>query len=130
MKTGRLSKEEISYIDSHLGGMSDEQISSHLDRSVSSISQRRAVAPQENANIELQTYISQLHSKYFWPTITKSLLDEELETFENSWAALYSQFFHQGVTATDEIMMKDVVIEDILLQKNGKRIWMIETLIL
>jgi len=117
MKTGRLSKEEIAYIDSNLLTMSDEQIAGVLDRSVDAITQRRAAAPQKSANDELQAYVSQLHSKHFWPTIKRSLLDSEVETFENSWAALYSQFFHQGVTATDEIMMKDVIIEDILLHR-------------
>jgi len=117
MKTGRLSKEEISYIDSNLEDMRDEQIALHLDRSVPSISQRRSVAIQERENNQLQTYISQLHAKHFWSTIKRSLLDEEIPAFENSWASLYSQFFHQGVTATDEIMMKDVIIEDILLHR-------------
>ena len=117
MKTGRLSKEEIAYIDANLASMTDSQIAVKLDRSVEAITQRRSVAPQENANIELQTYISQLHSKHFWTTIKKSLLSDEIETFENSWASLYSQFFNQGVTATDEIMMKDVIIEDILLHR-------------
>lgn len=117
MKTGRLSKEEIAYIDSNLSNMTDEQIAQKLDRSVASITQRRATAPQKTANDELQTYISQLHSKHFWSTVKKSLLHDEIETFENSWASLYSQFFHQGVTATDEIMMKDVIIEDILLHR-------------
>jgi len=117
MKTGRLSKEEISYIDANLSIMSDKEIAQKLDRSVEAITQRRSVVPQENANIELQAYISQLHSKHFWATIKKSLLPEEIEDFENSWAALYSQFFQQGVTATDEIMMKDVIIEDILLHR-------------
>jgi len=117
MKTGRLSKEEIVYIDSNLSNMTDSEISHSLGRSVDAIIQRRAVAPQENANNELQNYIVQLHSKHFWVTIKRSLLDEEVPSFENSWASLYSQFFHQGVTATDEIMMKDVIIEDILLHR-------------
>ncbi|HCI69131.1 MAG TPA: hypothetical protein DHV30_00420 [Balneola sp.] len=117
MKSGRLSKNEKSFIDSNLENMTDEEMAKKLGRSVEAVSQRRSVAPQENANDELQSYISQLHSKHFWVTIKKSLLNEELETFENSWASLYSQFFHQGVTATDEIMMKDVIIEDILLHR-------------
>ena len=117
MKTGRLSKEEILFIDSNLEVMSDAQIAVAMDRSVDAIAQRRAVAPQKNANTELESYVSQLHAKHFWATVQKSLLEEEVETFENSWAALYSQFFHQGVTATDEIMMKDVIIEDILLHR-------------
>ena len=66
---------------------------------------------------KLQSHISQLRLKHFWPTIKKSLLNEEIGAFENSWAALSSQFSHQGVTATDEIMMKDVIIEDILLHR-------------
>lgn len=117
MKTGRLSREEIEYIDVNLEFMTDKEIAQSLNRSVSSISQRRAAAPQENANLEVQTYISQLHSKHFWTTVKRSLLEDEVSTFENSWGALYSQFFHQGVTATDEIMMKDVIIEDILLHR-------------
>lgn len=117
MKTGRLSKSEISFIDANLSNMTDEQIAERLDRSVEAISQRRAVAPQDNANNEMQSYVAQLHEKHFWTTVKKSLLPEELQGFENNWAALYSQFFHQGVTPTDEMMMKDVIIEDILLHR-------------
>ncbi len=117
MKSGRLSKEELQFIDANSGDMSDSEIADRLDRSVEAISQRRAVAIEESSNTELQSYVTQLHSKHFWPTIQRSLLSVEVETFENSWAALYSQFFHQGVTATDEIMMKDVIIEDILLHR-------------
>ena len=117
MKTGRLSKEEIQFIDENSDRMTDSEIADRLDRSVDAIIQRKAVFTQENANTELHGYITQLHSKHFWLTIQKSLLSDEIETFENSWAALYSQFFHQGVTATDEIMMKDVIIEDILLHR-------------
>jgi hypothetical protein len=117
MKTGRLSKEEIAYIDSNLSTMNDSEIAEKLGRSVEAISQRRAAAPQDNINNEMQTYVVQLREKHFWPTIKKSLLSDEVEAFENSWAALYSQFFNQGVTPTDEIMMKDVIIEDILLHR-------------
>ena len=117
MKTGRLSKDEIAFIDENLSILTDQQIADKLDRSIDAITQRRAVAPQKNANDELQSYISQLHSKHFWSTVKRSLLSDEIETFENSWASLYSQFFNQGVTATDEIMMKDVIIEDILLHR-------------
>ena len=117
MKTGRLSKEEIAYIDSNLSTMNDSEIAEKIGRSVEAISQRRAAAPQDNINNEMQTYVVQLREKHFWPTIKKSLLSDEVETFENSWAALYSQFFNQGVTPTDEIMMKDVIIEDILLHR-------------
>jgi len=117
MKTGRLSKEEIQFIDSNLGSMSDKDIADKIDRSVDAITQRRSAAPQRTVNAEIQSYITELHSKHFWTTIKKSLLDEEIGDFENSWASLYSQFFHQGVTATDEIMMKDVIIEDILLHR-------------
>jgi len=117
MKTGRLSKEEIQFIDSNLGSMSDKDIADKIDRSVDAITQRRSAAPQRTVNAEIQSYITELHSKHFWVTIKKSLLDEEIGAFENSWASLYSQFVHQGVTATDEIMMKDVIIEDILLHR-------------
>ena len=117
MKTGRLSKSEISFIDSNLDKMSDEEIASRLDRSVDAIVQRRAVVPQTNINSEMQEYVAQLHEKHFWGTVKKSLLQEEISIFENSWAALFSQFSNQGVTATDEIMMKDVIIEDILLHR-------------
>ena len=117
MKTGRLSKEEISFIDANIENMSDSEIAKKLGRSTDAISQRRATAPQDNINNQMQAYVVQLREKHFWTTIKKSLLQEEIEIFENSWAALYSQFFNQGVTATDEIMMKDVIIEDILLHR-------------
>jgi hypothetical protein len=117
MKTGRLSKFEISFIDDNLSVMTDGEMAIELNRSVEAISQRRASAPEETAQNEKKTYVEQLRNKHFWTTVKKSLLTEEIDSFENNWAALYSQFFHQGVTATDEMMMKDVIIEDILLHR-------------
>ena len=117
MRTGRLSKEEQSYIDSQPETVSDLEIAKKLDRSIDAITQRRASAPQITANTEMEEYVIQLREKHFWPTIKRSLLEDEIIIFEKQWAALYSQFFHQGVTPTDEIMMKDVIIEDILLHR-------------
>ena len=48
MKTGRLSKDEIAFIDSNLLNMTDQQIADKLDRSIDAITQRRAVAPNTN----------------------------------------------------------------------------------
>jgi len=116
-KSGRLSKSEIEYIDLNLESMSDTEIAAAIERSPDAVAQRRANQPQTTANSQLQSFIVQLRSKHFWTTIKRSLLDSEISDFENGWAALYAQFFHQGVTATDEMMMKDVVIDDIMLHR-------------
>lgn len=117
MKTGRLSKTEIVFIDEHLDTMTDAEIAAHLDRSIEPINQRRASKSQRDKNADGQEYVAQLHKKHFWDVIKSSLLAEEIPYFQDSWAALYAQFVDQRVTATDEMMMKDVIIDDILLHR-------------
>lgn len=97
--------------------MDDEEIAEQLNRSIDSIVQRRNKQPQRDANSASDSYIDQLHEKHFWGKAKTGLLDDEITFFEDSWAALFAQFFHQGVTATDEMMMKDVIFEDILLHR-------------
>ena len=116
-RAGRLSRSEISFIDENLDAMSDDEIAEAIERSPDAVAQRRANRPQRDTNTKMNDFVEQLHKKHFWETVQRSLLKEELSVFENSWASLYAQFVHQGVTATDEIMMKDVIIEDILLHR-------------
>ena len=116
-RTGRLSRSEISFIDENLDAMSDDEIAKAIERSPDAVAQRRANRPQRETNTKMNDFVAQLHEKHFWETVQRSLLKEELPVFENSWASLYAQFVHQGVTATDEIMMKDVIIDDILLHR-------------
>jgi hypothetical protein len=117
LNKGRLSKGEIAFIDSSLDSMSDSEIAEQIGRSVEAVAQRRGDRPQRVANTEAEDFIAQLHQKHYWPKVKRSLLDEEVSEFEQGWAALYAQFVHQGVTETDETMMKDLCIEDILLHR-------------
>jgi len=55
-----------------------------------------------------------LHSKHFWSELRKQLLDNELNYFEKSWVKLVKQFSQYEIVETDEMIMKDLILQDIL----------------
>ena len=58
-----------------------------------------------------------LRSKHFWSDLKKQLDDTELNYFEKSWAKLITQFSQYEVVETDEMIIKDLILQDILCNR-------------
>lgn len=118
-KKGRIGQKERDMIISYLSSEKDEQIASRFDRTIEVIKKIRLEnqAVENNPPPENE-YVALLHTRYFWNTIKRQLVNQdEFTYFEMSWAALYQQYVGSEVAHTDEMMIKDLIMLDILLNR-------------
>ncbi len=112
---GRLGIEDIANIQKLLtAGFDAKEIAKQLNRSEKTILEaihRTRDDTKENMKEDL---VSSLRRKHYWPQIKASLKDEaEIDYFEREWASLMSQLLTQDILHTDEIMVRDLILQDI-----------------
>lgn len=112
-----MSVDEASFIrDNHLN-MEPEEIASTLNRSLKFVKQKIAQIPVVQEIEDRGDAVAQLHASHFWPEVQRSLLNSEIKFFEQQWAKLVDQFSTNEIMATDEMMIKDLI----LLELGGLR---------
>ena len=114
LKRGKLSADEVQFIRDNLDTMSDEEIGKRLRRSPSLVAKYRGQEPEAQREDDRDPIIAELHAKHFWPDIKKVLLVTEISFFEQEWAKLIHQFQTNEIVATDESMIRDLIVEDIM----------------
>lgn len=120
-KRGRLSKDEEQTILNNIDSKSDEEIAAMINRDPIVVTKFRAQSPIVKVNESYNDLISQLKMKFFWKEIQSQLLNEDEEIyFQNHWASLMQQFAAQGVLATDELMIRDLIMVDINLNRSSR----------
>lgn len=117
-KRGKLSKEEEDIILQNLPILSDEEIAALINRTPDVVFKFRSQAPALQENREYIAAIELLQKKFFWPETKQQLIDsDEIAYFEKYWASLYSQFSPQGILPTDELMMRDLIMADVSINR-------------
>lgn len=111
----RISIDEAALIQKLItAGLDVAEIAKKLKRPEKSIREflsRKRDEVKENTKEDL---IATLRRKHYWPQVKSSLKDvTEIEYFEREWASIYSQLLSQDVLHTDEIMVRDLVLQDI-----------------
>ena len=114
LKRGKLSADELQFIRTNLSDLSDEEIGKRLNRSPSLVAKYRSQEPEVQREDDRDATVAELHAKHFWPDIKKVLLVTEVSFFEQEWAKHVHQFQTNEILATDEGMIRDLIIEDIL----------------
>jgi hypothetical protein len=123
-KRGQLSLEEEKFISQNVGKLSVEEIANSLNRSPDPINryikENRLYIPNDEKN-ENEVLKRKLHSKTFWPEITRQFDEEsgELEYFENTWIGLVKQF-REDVLPAEELQIKQFITIDILINRSMK----------
>lgn len=117
-KRGKLSREEEEIILNSLSTMSDEEIAEIINRNPEVVAKFRAQAPVVASNQDADALVKQLHKKFFWSETKSHLInDSEISFFERYWASLVSQFAQQGILPTDELMMRDLIITEVNINR-------------
>jgi|14BtaG_2_1085337.scaffolds.fasta_scaffold12269_5 hypothetical protein len=118
-KKGRIGADEKSRIESYLATESDKDIAKRFDRTVLAVERIRAESKAVESNpAPSNNYVAVLHTRYFWNAVQRQLISsDEKRYFEQSWAALYEQFVGSDVAHTDEMMIKDLIMLDIQLNR-------------
>jgi len=118
--TGPLSREDEIAIIKLLPIHNDETIAEMFNRTVDKIKNIRETADTKLQQYEYEAVITNLHLKFFWTETVAQLLPEEIVYFEKYWSSLITQFSNSGIVATDELMIRDLIILDILLNRCNK----------
>jgi len=117
-KRGRISAAEQEYIAANHETMTVEAIAEHLRRTEDFVRQQIAALPTVKQTEERGDWVSRLHASSFWVEVKKGLIGTEIAYFEQSWAAYMNQFGSAtDILATDELMIKDLVMLDIFSQR-------------
>jgi hypothetical protein len=123
-KRGQLSLDEEQYIRENFGSLSVEQIASSLNRSTAPV--QRYITENKllisDSDKSTQEFLKQkLHSKTFWPEITRQFDDDNGERayFEDTWIGLIKQF-REDVLPAEELQIKQFITIDILINRSMK----------
>lgn len=121
-KRGKFSDfEKQSLMDMVARGMSDKEIAEQLNRTEEVVRSHRVkgFASGGEEKEEINDQITVLKDKFYWPALHAQLLDDnEVVYFQNLWASLYNQFFTVSeITHTDEMMIKDLCIVDVHINR-------------
>lgn len=117
-KRGKLSNEEMEFIDKNMTDLSVEDIAHALNRTVNPIRRyiREKKAKRDSPFKNEEYLLNKLHSRYYWPELNHQFSKEELRFFEHEWIQYYKQF-SEDVTATEENEMIELIRVSILLNR-------------
>jgi len=114
LKRGKMSQQERELIASQHDTKSVEEIARQLNRSQDFVRKAIAALPTVERAEEQGDWISRLRVSSFWAEIRKGLMGSEVGYFEKAWASYNDQFGSAtDILATDELMIKDLVMLDI-----------------
>ncbi len=114
LKKGKVSKIEQEYVAANHETMKVAEIATKLRRSENFVSKLIAAVPTLQKTEEQGDWVARLHSSSFWVEVKKGLIGSEVGYFEQAWASYNDQFGSAtDILATDELMIKDLVMLDI-----------------
>jgi hypothetical protein len=111
---GKVSKRDKEFVVANHETMSVEDIAARLRRSEGLIRKLIASASIIQQTTDVGDWVARLHSGSFWVEVRKGLIEQEVGYFEQAWASYNNQFGSASdILATDELMIKDLVMLDI-----------------
>lgn len=117
---GRISNKAMDAIRE--GVLTDEDIAIQYEKTVEAIATKRAELAEKNKMTTEDTEtLYRLRGSYFWGSTKKVLFSNEIDFFEQEWVQLHNQFASQGVLHTDEIMMKDLILHEIMAHRAAEQ---------
>lgn len=116
------NKEKAEIYSDYVNGLSIERLIKKYGRPEETVT--KCIADHEtrikieNTPNIAKDVLLRLHTKHFWRELKNQLFDKELKYFEQSWINLTEQFSQYDILETDEMIMKDLIMQDILINRN------------
>jgi hypothetical protein len=118
MKKGRLSKDEIKYVEDNVKTASHIEIAQYLDRDPDSIEKFIKKRFGKGASAE-EIAAFDLENRPYWIEIKNQFTDDELKLFRYHWARIISQF-RDDVIPTEELQVVDLIKLELLMNRSLK----------
>lgn len=113
MRMGRLSNDEIEYINNNFPKLDYRTIAVNLDRDQYTI---RAWIDRHIGLTPGRNGINELKKKAYWPELKNQFTTEELEMFQYHWGQMWQQF-KDDVFHTEEMQIVDTIKLEILMNR-------------
>ncbi len=118
LKRGPVSKDDLEKLAAWRDIKPVKEIAKLLNRSENFVRKETAGLPEREKKLEHSDWVSRLHASEFWVDVRRGLIGSEVGYFEQAWAAYMDQFGSASdILATDELMIKDLVMLDIFAQR-------------
>lgn len=118
-RSGAASTEEKSYIYEHMGTDSITEIAHHINRTPAFVKKCIKEFPSYKVAINNTPILEALHGAAFWLEVLRQLLHSEIKYFEQQWILYINQFSTNTILATDELMIRDLIMLDIMANRAG-----------
>lgn len=118
MKTGRLSKQEWTFIEDNADKMSASAIAEKLDRDIDPVKkylEKIGKSANKAKMFKVQAEYD-LKSRPYWKELKLQFSEEELELFLYHWKEMLSQF-RKDVLPTEELQIVDTIKLEILMNR-------------
>lgn len=118
MRTGRLSRSDWDYINSHSETLSPEKIAENLGRSVESVENHlKKIGKSFNKHEAFATQAEyDIKARPYWRELKAQFSEEELELFLYHWKQIIAQF-RKDVLATEELQIVDTIKLEVLMNR-------------
>ena len=117
-KRGKLSNQEMTYIEQNCFDLSLEDIANNLNRKIDPI---RKYIDKKNLKARDLTdeehLLSTLRDRYYYKELSKQMNDAEIIFFEHNWIDFFKQF-NEDVTHTEEMQILEVIRTEVLINRS------------
>lgn len=117
-KRGKLSNDEMRYIEQNCFDLSLEEIADNLNRTIEPV---KKYIDKKNLKARDLTddehLLSTLRTRYYYKKLLKQMSDDEIIYFEHQWIDFFKQF-NEDVTHTEEMQILEVIRTEILINRS------------
>lgn len=117
-KRGKLSNEEMRYIEQNCFDLSLQEMAEHLNRSIDPV--RRYIDKKNLKARDLtddEHLLSTLRARYYHAELSKQMSEHEIRFFEQNWIDFFKQF-NEDVTHTEEMQILEVIRTEVLINRS------------
>ena len=117
-KRGKLSNEEMAYIEQNCFDLSLEEMANHLNRSIDPV--KRYIDKKNLKARDLtddEHLLSTLRARYYHAELSKQMSEHEIRFFEQNWVDFFKQF-NEDVTHTEEMQILEVIRTEVLINRS------------
>jgi len=117
-KRGKLSNEEMAYIEQNCFDLSLEEMAENLNRSINPV--KRYIDKKNLKARDLtddEHLLSTLRARYYHAELSKQMSDAEIIFFEQNWIDFFKQF-NEDVTHTEEMQILEVIRTEVLINRS------------
>lgn len=117
-KFGRMSDEEEKILSEKYGKIPDKDLAKELNRTVDFVRKFGERTLRKNIVRDNYNFAHNIHASAAWAELQKILMPEEIPYFEQQWGAYLAQFSNgSDILATDEMMIRDLIVLDIFANR-------------